>query len=190
MLPPLPGNPRNPGNPGNPGMRSEASIFSNPSVDFETNGKATPKKAPKPQKVASRADETPTCSEGICPGVGPNIFFAGRRCLTTLPSLSATCPNLNTIFFSRHAKIFYYSGPRTSPGRPRAERPPAARPPPGRPPAAAPQPPPVRRPPAQPPYIYKLPINRTAAVMLKCIKNRWRRAPLVEESPSNKVYQE
>ncbi len=48
------------------------------------------------------------------------------------------------------------------PGRPPAARPPRALPPAARPPRNEF----VRRSPASPPYIYKLPINRTAAVML------------------------
>ena len=41
--------------------------------------KARAQNAPKAQKVASRVDETPTRSEGICPGVGPNTYFLPGR---------------------------------------------------------------------------------------------------------------
>ena len=146
MLPPLPPDPRDPWNPrdpGNPGMRSEASIFSHPFVDFEKMGKQNPKWLPNLKKSLPVQTKHLLAPKEFVRESDPTFFLPGRRFLTTLPSLSATCPYLNTIFFSRHAKIFYYSGPRTSPGRPRAERPPAARPSPGRPPAAAPRPPPA-----------------------------------------------
>ena len=130
-LPPLPVDPRD------PRMHAETSIFSNPSVTFgHFARKAFTKKAPKPQKVASRVDETPTCSEGIVPGVGPNeSFFPRCQLLATLPSLLATCSYLNPTFLSGRAGLFQYIGPRTPPGRSPAARPPPAAPgAPGRPP--------------------------------------------------------
>ena len=62
--------------PGNPGETSKTSIFNNPSGDSEIYlGKHVTQNDPKARNVASRRDETPTCSERIVPGIGPNYFL-------------------------------------------------------------------------------------------------------------------
>ena len=70
-------------------------------------GKHFTKNAPKPQKVASRAGETPTCENEIVSGVGPNSFPKwGPQFLATLPSFLTTCPHINSILENVHGDIF------------------------------------------------------------------------------------
>ena len=70
-------------------------------------GKHFTKNAPKPQKVASRAGETPTCENEIVSGVGPNSFPKwGPQYLATLPAFLTTCPHINPILENAHGDIF------------------------------------------------------------------------------------
>ena len=65
------------------------------------------KNAPKPQKVASRAGETPTCENEIVSRVGPNSFPKwGPQYLATLPSFLTTCPHQNHILENALGDIF------------------------------------------------------------------------------------
>ena len=72
-------------------------------------GKHFTEKPPKPQKVASRAGETPTCENEIVSGVGPNSFPKwGPRYLATLPSFLTTCPHINPILENAHGNRFLW----------------------------------------------------------------------------------
>ena len=93
---------------GTPGATPVATPGATPGPPWgNARGKHFTKNAPTPQKVASRAGETPTCENEIVSGVGPNSFpKQGPRYLATLPSFLTTCPHINQILENAHGDIF------------------------------------------------------------------------------------